>query len=73
VWETENLEWPVEYDDTFDRTLPPQEQVLYCMLRKIFKANIPQKKTASVSALLALVARGARKVCLLFLRKQTKF
>jgi proteasome component ECM29 len=54
--------WPREFDTSFANQLPPYELVLYVLLRKIFAASSPHKRTACAPALLAIVARGTQRV-----------
>jgi hypothetical protein len=59
-------DWPTEFDESFVKELPSQEQILYILLRKVFKAASPHKRVACAPALLAIVARGAHRVRLNF-------
>jgi len=68
VWSSpDSAEWPTEYDDSYANQLPPHEHVLYVLLRKVNSSSSPHKRVACAPALLAVVARGAYRVCMVVL------
>ena len=58
--------WPIEFDEMYARELPSHEQVLFILLRRVFLAASPHKRTACAPALLAVASRGANRVSLDF-------
>jgi hypothetical protein len=50
--------WPTEYEDDYAKQLPSPDQIMYILLRKVFPAASPHKRTACAPALLAVVARA---------------
>jgi proteasome component ECM29 len=62
VWTNSGKIWPYEFDEHFAKGLPPHEQVLYVLLRRLYPSSDPHKKIACAPALLAVVAMGARRV-----------
>jgi hypothetical protein len=62
VWTNSGNLWPDEFDESFAKGLPPHEQVLYVLLRRLYPSSDPHKKIACAPALLAVVAMGARRV-----------
>ena len=62
TWSTARNDWPEEDNEEFARVLPPHQQVIYKLLRRARLESNPQKRTASAPALLAVVARAAKKV-----------
>jgi proteasome component ECM29 len=62
VWSSESADWPATLDEEFANELPPHQQVLFTLLRRIDITSNPHKRTACGPALLAVVARAASKV-----------
>ena len=62
VWPSEQNVWPIEYNELYSKGLPPHEHVLNTLLRHVFLASSPQKRTSVAPALLAVTARAARGV-----------
>jgi proteasome component ECM29 len=56
------FEWPVDFSEEYAKQLPPHDHTVFVLLRSISTSTDPHKKTACAPALLAVVARCARKV-----------
>ena len=59
LWSFSVSEWPKEFDEKIADDMPPHQQILFILIRKIYASNSPHKRTACAAALLAIVGRAA--------------
>jgi hypothetical protein len=58
----DSIEWSEDFDEDFAGVLPPNEHILYVLIKYNLASSSPHKRTAAAPAMLGLVGRAARGV-----------